>query len=91
MPSFLSFSYTVLDSAAPPEYDHDIFFDDVNIHVETNDIKYGDGRYCEATATAGSVLSFRNLRLSDIFVKNAVALNTAVIRIAGTTKTLEGG
>ena len=58
---------------------------EVNIHVSSNDIKYGNGTVCEARAVSGSVISFQSTTgkalLSDIFVKNYLAGSNGVVTV----------
>jgi len=62
----------------------DLELDDVNIHVEDNDVYYGDGTNMTAVAIADSVITFRHINLRHIYFKNKTGGSTAHLSIVGT-------
>ena len=55
---------------------------EINVHVATNDAKYGDNNNQDATITTNDVLTFENINLKDLFFKNATAgSNTTIYAI----------
>ena len=63
---------------------NEVKFLDLNIHVEDNDIYYGNEGSVTAVAKAGSVITLLGLgNLQDIIVKNKTAGNTAHLSIVG--------
>jgi hypothetical protein len=92
---FLTLVLTTSDVAAQIDADEDILFDDVNIHVYGADVYYGDGLFVAlatqgaatpncSTATANSILTFRNLHLATLFFKSKLNLTPAVVIASGT-------
>jgi len=58
---------------------------EVNIHVLTNDARYGDTNISSAnpSITAGNGISFQDVNLADIFFMNSAGgSNTTIIAIA---------
>jgi hypothetical protein len=55
-----------------------------NIHVSSNDCKYGDRNEQDAEIKSGDVASFRILNLAEIYFKNATAGSNTVVTIVGT-------
>ena len=83
MTSVYTLRYAVTD-AADRIIDVDVWLNDVNIHVEDNDIYYGDGRNQTATAVADSVITFRHINLKHFFCKNKVGAAVGNLSIVGT-------
>jgi len=61
--------------------DIDLWASEVNVHVETNDAKYGYFDKQDATITTNDVPFFRNINLRDMFFRNAVAAANTTIRL----------
>jgi len=59
------------------------WFEEINIHVTTQDAKIGDRSGQDATITAGDIVTFTNVNLVDIFFKNANAGSNTVITAYG--------
>ena len=81
--SFYSKTKSITDHAEP-FISEDLFFYDLNIHIKTHTVKYGDGTVMVATAIAGSTLDFRNGNLKDLFFENDAGGSVAVVTVAGT-------
>jgi hypothetical protein len=65
----------------------DLWMREANIHVETNNAKYGDRAGQDAQITAGDVVIFEDFNLLDVFFKNAGAGANTVIRVVGVVMT----
>jgi uncharacterized RmlC-like cupin family protein len=61
----------------------DLWMREANIHVETNNAKYGDRTEQEATINAGDVTYFEDFNLNDTFFKNATAGSNTTVRAVG--------
>ena len=81
--SFYSKTKSITDLAEPFTTDEIVFYD-LNIHIYTNDVYYGDGTTMDAIAIAGSTLDFRNGNLKDIHFVNKTPASVAVVTVAGT-------
>lgn len=81
--SFFTFKKTIGNSATRL-IDNSIPFYEANFHIQDNDVKYGDGVQQEATATADSVLDFKNGDIKDVWFKNAVADAVGVVVVVAT-------
>jgi hypothetical protein len=85
MGKFFSRKYTVADDAAPLTSDP-LIFRDVDLQIQTNDVKYGDINACEFTLSADDILSYRDsvgVDLREIFFKNAVGAAVGYVVVAG--------
>lgn len=80
---FKSISHTATDDTPFNLIGHDLWFRDINIHVVNNAADYGDLNEQEAEAAAGSVLSFRDVNLFNIWFKNSTAGSNTTIRAVG--------
>jgi len=58
---------------------------DANIHVVTNDAKYGKVNDQEATIYANDIVSFQDFNLADLWFKNAGAGSNTTVYIVGIT------
>ncbi len=85
--SFISISYTATADAMFHLIEADLWFRDVNIHITTNNAKYGDRSAQEAEITSGDIVCFEDVNLADIFFKNAGAGSNTVIRAVGVVMT----
>jgi hypothetical protein len=54
-----------------------------NFIISTNNAKYGDQSEQNGTLTAGSILSFQDFNLADIFFINAGAGSNTVVNFVG--------
>lgn len=82
--SFISISKTAANDLMFKLVTADLWFTDINIHIVTNNAKYGDRSEQNATINAGDVVYFRNVNLNDIFFINATAgSNTVVYAVGG--------
>lgn len=63
-----------------------LVLDDCNIHVITNDAKYGNFAIVDAIIYAGDVAWFRHLNLNQLVVKNSTPGSNAVMTIVGTIR-----
>lgn len=83
-PSFVSITITTGDVAQNVTNDEGIIFRDVNVHVYTNGVYYGDGTTMQGQISANAVVGFQGrLRAKDMFFKNLVAGNNATVVITG--------
>jgi hypothetical protein len=69
----------------------DVYLKDVNIHIETNDIYYGNKGNLTATGKAGAIITLQGtdptgINLRDLVVKNKTAGQTAYLSIVGSIK-----
>lgn len=85
--SIITLNKTATSDASFRICDASIPFYDINVHVESNDCKYGTPVAQEAIAVTGSVISFRNGDIRDIWFKNRVAGNNTKIIIVATVPT----
>ena len=81
--SFLSLKKTIGDAAAPFSLNNIPFYE-MNIHITTYDVYYGDGTLQEALAPVGSILDFPKGDLRDLFFKNRTAGSNGVVTVVGT-------
>jgi predicted GNAT family N-acyltransferase len=58
-----------------------------NIHVVTQNMKYGDVQRQDATATTNDVISFDDFNLADLYFKNAGAGANTTIYLVGIVMT----
>lgn len=63
--------------------DVDLWVSEANIHVVTNDAKYGDFDVQLATITTADVPSFKDFNLRDLFFRNDGAAANTTIYIVG--------
>jgi hypothetical protein len=78
--SVISLSHTATDDNKFHLSDVDLWASEANIHVLTNDAKYGDFDTQEATITTNDVPFFRNFNIRDIYFKNdGAAANTKIV------------
>jgi hypothetical protein len=85
--TFLSKSKTATDDNPFTLVNADTWVREGNIHVTTNNAKYGDRNVQDAPITAGDVIYFQDFNLLDIFFKNAAAGSNTVITFSGTLMT----
>lgn len=85
--SFLYLSKTATDDNAFSLTPADTWVREGNIHVETNNAKYGDRSAQDATINAGDIVYFQDFNLADIFFKNAGAGANTVVRFVGVVMT----
>jgi len=77
------FTHTATDDNKFNLTSSDFWCREVNIHVATNNAKYGDVNDQPAEINAGNGISFQDVNLKDIFFKNATAgSNTTIYAIA---------
>ena len=76
---------TVKDVAYPLTIESVPFYE-VNLHIEDNDIQYGNARNVTAVAVAGSTISFKDGDLKDILTKNNVGGAVGHISVVATLK-----
>jgi hypothetical protein len=81
--SITSFSLTCADAPKPLTTTPTPFYD-ANFHVTTHPAYYGDGLRQQSPATVGSVITFQNGNLADIFFKNYTAGSNSVIECVAT-------
>lgn len=67
--------------------DADVWISTGNLHVETNDCKYGDTTAQEATLVATAIMDFKDFNLSDLFIKNAGAGSNTTVNFVGVLMT----
>jgi hypothetical protein len=95
--TFLTLGLTCNDSAQPINFDPDIYYEDVNIHVYGAPVYYGSPLMVEkatqgaatpncSNAVAGSVISFQKIRIKDIWFKNFTNLANATVIASGATR-----
>lgn len=87
--NIVTYKHTALDDLPFKLVVKDRWFEDCNIHVVTNDAKYGDKNNQDATAATTSVITFRNINLNDLFFRNAGAAADTTIFFVG-VEMLEG-
>ena len=58
---------------------------EANIHIVTNDAKYGDVGSQPATVTAGDILVFEDFNLADLYFINETATADTIIYLVGIT------
>ena len=81
--TFISISTTATADTMFSLIGADLWMREVNLHVETNNAKYGDRNAQDAEITAGDIAPFQDVNLADVFFKNATAGNNTVIRAVG--------
>jgi len=69
-------AYRLVDSTTP--------FHEANLHIEDNDVYYGNGTTMTAIAVADAVISLTNGDLTDIYFKNKTAGNVAHVSVVAT-------
>jgi hypothetical protein len=93
----LTLTFTTGDTALPIVTDPSIQFEDVNIHIYSNDAYYGDGNKVNVATQAAAtpdcsvakkdaVITFRHLILSTLFFKSYTSGSNAFIAVTGTLK-----
>lgn len=56
---------------------------EMNVHIYTNDVVYGDGTTMEAIAVANAVLTFKKSDLQDLYFKSRTSgLHGRVVAVA---------
>ena len=81
--SVIGFTKTMTDDNEHRIVDFDLPFIDLNIHVYTENAKYGAMGVCEGQINAGDVAFFQKGNLKDFVFKNASAgSNTTIVCIA---------
>lgn len=63
----------------------DLWLREANIHILTNDAKYGKVNNQPATVTAGDILVFEDFNLADLYFINATATSDTLIYVIGIT------
>lgn len=63
----------------------DLWLREANIHIKTNDCKYGNVTEQPATATADDILVFEDFNLADLYFINATATSDTLIYLVGIT------
>jgi len=63
-----------------------LILNDCNIHVYTNDAKYGNILECNAIIFSNAVAFFRYLNLNQLVMKNETPASASVVTIVGTIK-----
>lgn len=58
-----------------------------NLHVVTNDCKYGDTNTQDATIAADAVMDFQDFNLANLFIKNAGAGSNTTVYFVGVLMT----
>jgi len=81
----VEYSHTATSDAIFKMVDTDLWLSNANIHVLTNDAKYGNVTDQPATVNAGDILIFDNFNLKDLVFKNANAGSNTVIYVVGIT------
>lgn len=81
--SVISLAHTATNDLKFHLVDTDFWVSEANIHVVTNNAKYGDFDIQNATITTNDVPFFREFNLRDIFFKNAGAGSNTTIYIVG--------
>lgn len=81
--SVISLRHTATDDLKFHLVDVDLWVSEANIHVVTNDAKYGDFDVQLATITTNDVPFFRDFNLRDLFFKNDAAGFHTTIYIVG--------
>jgi len=78
--SVISLSHTATDDLKFHLIDVELWASEANIHVVTNDAKYGNFDKQEATIKTTDIPFFRNVNIADLFFKNdGAAANTTII------------
>ena len=81
--SLVGFSMTMADDSEHRIVEFDLPFYELNIHVYTENAKYGPLGVCDGTINAGDVVFLKNGNLRDFIFKNASAgSNTKIVAIA---------
>lgn len=81
--SVISLAYTATADTKFHLIDVDLWASEINIHVQTNDAKYGDFDKQDAIITTNDVPFFRNVNVADFFFKNKTAASNTTIVIVG--------
>ncbi len=71
--TFFSIEKTLADDGAHPIVDYDVFFEEINLHCQTNSINYGNALIQDAVMPVGSFASFKNGNLKEIYIRNTGA------------------
>ena len=66
-----------------------LWFREVNIHILTNDMRYGDTNITSAnpSITAGNGVSFQDVNLADIFFMNSAGGSNGTVTAIGVKMT----
>lgn len=81
--SVISLKHTATDDLKFHLVDVDLWVSEVNIHIVTNNAKYGDFNEQNATITTNDVPFFHDVNLKDFFFKNAGAAANTTIYLVG--------
>lgn len=81
--SVLAVEHTATDDLKFHLCDGDMWVRSANIHIETQNAKYGTAEKQDATLTTNDVPFFDDFNLKDMFFKNAGAGANTTIRIVG--------
>jgi len=84
IPSVIQLSHTATSDTKFSLTQTPLWFREVNIHVLTNDARYGDTNISSSnpSITAGNGISFQDVDLSSIFFMNSAGgSNTTIIAI----------
>jgi len=76
----VTFNHTATDNNKFNLTTSDFWVREANIHIVTNDAKYGDENNQDASIAAGGILSFQDFNLKDLFFKNATGGSNTTIQ-----------
>lgn len=85
--STISLGHTATDDLKFALVDVDLWASEINIHIVTNNAKYGTFDVQEATVTTAEVLNWKDTNIRDWFFKNAGAGSNTTIYLTGTRMT----
>ena len=85
----MSYSHTATDDLQFRLVKTDLWLSNANIHIVTNDCKYGKVNDQPATATAGDILIFDNFNLADLYFINETAAANTTIYLVGITMSIK--
>lgn len=83
LPTVVYYSHTAADDNQFRMITEDLWLNEANIHILTNDAKYGDVTGQDAVITAGDIITFQDFNLADLFFKNSTAGSNTVIYVIG--------
>jgi len=87
MPSTTTFKHTATSDAKFNLVFQDVWIRDANIHVITQDAKYGDFDTQDAILTTADVASFQDFNLKDLFFKNKTPGSNTTIQVVAIVMT----
>jgi len=86
-PSVVTYTHTATDDAAFRLIFTQLWLREANIHVATNNAKYGDLNNQDASITTSDIATFYDFNLADLYFKNATGGSNTTIYLVGVVMT----